>query len=291
MASTGLFFLSIPPNHPSPSALLISHISRSYPAELLPTFHLDHRLFVDTSSLLPNADTSRRQYTSILTLSQSPGTTYVGTTPPPAKEKTKANTQTTPGEPDKAAAASSDTTAKTALITIQFTQTDPISQLIGTKLQPLWAFRQSLVVDNGTSLALQHGEWIVRIGDLKTPTSRSGQQSTTSSNLRGMLVEVSFVGSSVIGPEHTNSTADADSSIQMNSAVGHDDETLIRGLLDSLLEGTGIQMVNSRALFRRTGAHSETGSKRDMNGNAKSETIPVDRDLARLYMDMLRTTR
>ncbi|KAL2441136.1 hypothetical protein ABEF95_012482 [Exophiala dermatitidis] len=290
MASTGLFFLSIPPNQSSLASVLISHISRSYPAELLPTFHLDHRLFVDTSSLLPNAETSQRQYTSILTLSQSPGTTYVGTTPPPSKEKTKANTQTTPGEPDKAAAASSDTT-KTALITIPSTQTDPISQLIGTKLQPLWAFRQSLIVDNGTSLALQHGEWIVRIGDLKTPTSRSGQQSTTSSNLRGMLVEVSFVDSSVIGPEHTNSTADGDSSIQMNRAVGHDDDTLIRGFLDSLLEGTGIQMVNSRALFRRTGARTEIGSKRDMNGNVKNETVPVDRDLARLYMDMLRTTR
>merc|ERR1712000_255927 len=68
------FILPLPPNRPSPSSTLISHISRSLPAEPLPPFSLDHRLFVDTSSLLPTADISQRRSTSILTLSHSPKT-------------------------------------------------------------------------------------------------------------------------------------------------------------------------------------------------------------------------
>ena len=56
MPLTGLFAISISPGESSPSAALVSHISRSYPAASLPTFHLDNRLFVDTSSLHPKSN-------------------------------------------------------------------------------------------------------------------------------------------------------------------------------------------------------------------------------------------
>ncbi|EXJ95457.1 hypothetical protein A1O1_00579 [Capronia coronata CBS 617.96] len=264
MPSTGLFFLPIAPNQPSPSALLVSHISRSFPAETLPTFHLDHRLFVDTSSLLPNSDTSLRRYTSILTLCHSPGTTYVGTTPP--KEK-----------PPAAASDPPATSPTSTLITIPSAHADPFTQLIGTKLQSHWAHRQSLVVDNGTALALQHEEWIVRIGDVRTPTGRSGQQ--TASNLRGMIVEVSFNDTTSVRPGRKDS---ADQQDTQHSGVGKDDETLIRGFLDSLFDGTGVQMASSRALFRNT---------RSTNPEDKDRSGVADWDLASLYMDMLRTPR
>ncbi|EXJ89511.1 hypothetical protein A1O3_02578 [Capronia epimyces CBS 606.96] len=257
MPSTGLFFLPIAPNQASPSATLVAHISRSFPAQALPTFHLDHRLFVDTPSLLPNSDASLRRFTSILTLSHTPGTTYVGTTSP--KDRATATEQP----------------VASTLVTIPSTHADPFTQLIGTKIQPHWAHRQSLVVDNGTALALQPQEWAVRIGDVKIPTGRSGQQTT--SNLRGMLVEVSLNNASA-QHERLDSTTEEETELE---AISKDEETLIRAFLDSLIDGTGVQMTNSRALFRNTRIPSEDN---DTNG-------VVDWGLAKLYMDMLRTPR
>src|SRR5947208_15448668 len=80
---SSLLFLPLPPNTPSPTPGLTTHISRKYltSATPLPPFHLDHRLLIDTSSLLPNhpVSTHPRRYTQFLTLSHLPGNTYVGT--------------------------------------------------------------------------------------------------------------------------------------------------------------------------------------------------------------------
>ncbi|KIW95945.1 uncharacterized protein Z519_03011 [Cladophialophora bantiana CBS 173.52] len=264
MALTGVFILPIAPGQSSPSSALISHISRSFPAEPLPPFHLDHRHFLDTSHLLPNSDISQRKSTSILTLSHTPSKTYVAISSP--KEESQAAEHL---------ASPSLTT-----ITIPSSSADPFTQLIGTKLQPQWAHRQSLVIDNGTALSLDNGEWTIRIGDLKTP-SRPNQ---AGSNLRGMVVEVSFIGSP---PEtaHNQSPDDAPKGVD-GKAVSEEDETLLRGLLDSVTDGRGVPSIHSlettRSLIRRTKAHAIDNDTKDAS---------PDWDLAHLYLDVLRGSR
>jgi len=244
MSPTGLFLVPIPSNQQSPATTLISHISRSFPAELLPTFSLDHRLFVDTSSLLPNADISQRKFTSILTLSHTPLSTFIGTFLP--KDKSEPTEQASPA----------------TLITIPSSAADTFTQLIGAKLQPQWSHRQSLVVENGTALSLQNGGWIVRIGDLKTP-SRANQPST----LRAMALEVTYDASHPAA--------------QGVDIVSAEHEILIRSFCYSLTEAVGISLGNSRHLYRNTLQLAQSGQTADT----------VDWDLSKLYMDMLRGNR
>ncbi|KIX06023.1 uncharacterized protein Z518_03997 [Rhinocladiella mackenziei CBS 650.93] len=257
MPSTGLFLFPVGPNQLSPSSVIISHISRSFPAEPLPPFYLDHRLFVDTSSLLPNSDTSLRRFTSILTLSHTPLKTYVGITP--SKEK---------GQPLE------QQPLPSTLITVPSTFADSFTQLIGTKLQPHWAHRQSLVVENGTALSFRNGEWTVRIGDLKTPI----RPNQTVSNVRGMLIEVSYTPG-------TLETRREDSVKQENTnifvSVDKENATIIRAFLEALTVGTGVSLENSRVLFRRTNSHDKE----------KGGSGAVDGALATLYMEMLRGGR
>ena len=258
MPLTGLFFLPVPPNQSSPSPTIISHVSRSFPAEPLPAFYLDHRLFADTSSLLPNADTSLRRHTSILTLSHTPAKTYVGTSHPKDKSQHVSQPIRSP-----------------SLITIPSSSADSFTQLIGTKLQPQWAHRQSLVVENGTALSLENGDWIIRIGDLKTP-SRPGQGV---SNLRGMLIEVTSKNAYL---ESERTKSDKENVIENgNVPVNKDDETLIRGFLNTLTDGTGVQMDNIRAIFRSTTSIEK----------ADGTSSALNWGLATLYMDMLRGSR
>jgi len=88
-----------------------------------------------------------------------------------------------------------------------------------------------------------------------------------------MLLEISYNAES----ETTNETNGASTS----ASVSKEDETLVRGVVDALTEGTGISMANSRVFFRRT--------QREENGKVAPGT--VDWELARLYMDMLRGSR
>lgn len=247
-----LFFLPIHPNQSSPSTNLITHISRSFPARPLPTFFLDHRLFIDTSSLLPNADISLRKFTSILTLSHTPTKTYVATSAP--KDIKKDN----------------DVPITPTTITIPSSALETFTQLVGTKLQPQWAHRQSLILENGTSLSLGNDEWTVRFGDLKIP-SRPNQAGST---IRALVFEISY---------NDDSDEDAPGG---DILVHKDDEGMIRSFLESLLESTGVRIdgsTNSRALFRKTGTGIRAG--------AKSPPTAADFSLATLYMDMLRGSR
>ena len=210
-------------------------------------------MFVDTSSLLPNADTSLRNFTSILTLSHTPASTYIGTSPPKDKDKTK----------DK------DTPITPTLITIPSSAVDSFTQLVGTKLQPQWAHRQALLVENGTSLALDGSEWTVRIGDLKIP-ARPNQAGNT---VRALLLELSH---------HVDPANDSNKP----NTLDKDDESMIRGFLDSLLDGTGVQLdntTNTRAMFRRT--------KSPVQHDDSDKGPAADFALATLYMDMLRGSR
>ncbi|KEF60090.1 uncharacterized protein A1O9_04940, partial [Exophiala aquamarina CBS 119918] len=246
-----LFFLPILPHQSSPSTSLITHISRSFPAQPLPAFFLDHRLFIDTSSLLPNADISLRKFTSILTLSHTPTRTYVATSAPKDSKKDN-HALITP-----------------TMITIPSSALETFTQLVGTKLQPQWAHRQSLTLENGTSLSLSNGEWTVRLGDLKIP-SRPNQAGST---IRALVFEISY-----------NADSDEDSS-GSDTEVHKDDEGMIRSFLESLLDGTAVRIdnsTNSRDLFRKTGMR--------VQDSTKSPSV-ADFSLATLYMDMLRGSR
>ena len=256
--SSRLFFQPILANQTSPSSIIISHISRSSPAQPLPTFFLDHRLFVDTSSLLPNADSSLRRFTAILTLSHAPTTTYLGTSPP--KEQQKAT--------DKEKEQQHQQLPTPTIITIPSSATESFTQLIRTKLQPQWAHRQSLIVENGTALALSSDEWTIRIGDIKIPS----RQNQGPPNIRGMLIELS----------HTKS-AEGKSSPESGPSVTKEEEAVLREYLNSLIQGTGVQLENSHAMFRRTRIPSSSDA-------IKTPAEP-DFALASLYMDMLRGSR
>ncbi|KIV90201.1 hypothetical protein PV10_07532 [Exophiala mesophila] len=263
MSITGLFFLPVLANQPSPSSSLISHISRSQTAQPLPAFFLDHRLFVDTSSLLPNADPSLRRFTSILALSHTSAIAYLGTSPPRDASK----------PPAAAAAADKEQQSQTStptIITIPSSATESFTQLVGTKLQPQWAHRQSLVVENGTSLSMNKGEWIVRIGDVKIPS----RQNQAGPNLRGTLIEVSR-------------GVDASTELKEGSLLTQEDELLIREFLASLIQETGVKLEQSRAMFRRIA----TGTGAGVGADVVRPLDQPDFALAALYMDMLRGSR
>ena len=262
MPLTGLFALNIAPGQPSPSAAIISHISRSFPAEPLPTFHLDHRLFVDTSGLLPNSSASVRRSISILTLSHTNATTYV--TAISAKSKSQ----------------DSESPAQTSFpITIPSSSADTFTQVLGTKLQPLWTIRQSLMVENGVAFSLNDGEWIVRIGDLKIPP----RPNQAGSNLRGMLVEVSHIKDD--GEEQIQGSDDDPKDTKI-SVVTKEDENLLRGFLDSVTDGSGSPSLTSpettRSLIRRT---------KFLEKDKGAASASPDVELASLYLDILRGPR
>ncbi|KAJ9607200.1 hypothetical protein H2200_008272 [Cladophialophora chaetospira] len=262
MPLTGLFLLPIAPGQSSPSPTLISHISRSFPAEPLPNFNLDHRLFVDTSSLHPAYDASLRKSTSLMTLSHTPLTTYVSTTSPKGRSQ--------------ASGISSQTSTH---ITIPSSAADSFTQLIGTKLQPLWTHRQSLVIENGTALSLKDGEWTLRIGDLKNPP----RPNQAGPNLRGMLVEVSHMDDD--DDKIIQASKDGRDEANTNS-VDKDDEALLRGFLESVTDGSGVSAIinpeTSRSLIRRTSPQEK---------DRGAPTSSPDFKLAVLYLDILRGPR
>jgi hypothetical protein len=178
-------------------------------------------------------------------------TTYIGTSPPKHKQ-------------EESSQQSVNHAVTPTLITIPSSSIDTFTQLIGTKLQPQWAHRQTLVVENGSALALQDGEWHIRVGDVKVPSS-PGQGAAA---LRGMLVELSY---------NVESQED-----QKDGAVSDDDQTMIRGFLTSMTEATGLSMDSIRAMFRPT---SHTVENDSQGGSAS------DFRLATLYMDMLRGSK
>ena len=152
---------------------------------------------------------------------------------------------------------------------------------MGIKLQPQWAHRQSLIIENGTSLSLQNGEWIIRIGDLKIPP----RPNQTASNVRAMLMEVSCT-------ELANGSGNQDFDVAQKDvdtdAVAKGDETLIRGFLDSVTEGSGVPSIanpeTSRSLIRRTKVHEK-------DKDTTPASTAADFELAILFLDILRGPR
>lgn len=216
-----LCLIPLNPSAVSPSAKLVAHLSRRYPAEEHHAYHLEHRLFSDTSSQLPGSDVKLRSFTHVLTLSHNPQSTFVCTT--------KA------GNP-----------ADTSLITIPVTSTDAFTTLIVSKFQPLWYLRQAVVVENGISVSVRDDEWKVCIGDVKIAPKSPG-----AGTLRGLIIELCHT---VDEPEGSTSQDTAEEDQAMFQDVL---DELFKGTGESFNDAKIIITRTSN----RVGATDEVGTK------------------------------
>jgi len=148
------------PGNVAISAKLIAHLSRHYPTQEHHPFHLEHRLFSDTSSQLPGSDVKQRCYTHVLNLSHHPHHAFVSST--------------------KAGNANESST-----ITIPASSAEPFAGLISTKLQPAWYPRQMLSLEKGVCVSIDEKSLIVCVGD-----ARASARSQGAGALRGTIVEL-----------------------------------------------------------------------------------------------------
>jgi hypothetical protein len=148
------------PGNVAISAKLIAHLSRHYPTQEHHPFHLEHRLFSDTSSQLPGSDVKQRCYTHILNLSHHPHHAFVSST--------------------KAGNADESST-----VTIPASSAESFAGLISTKLQPAWYPRQMLSLEKGVCVSIDEKSLIVCVGD-----ARASARSQGAGALRGTVVEI-----------------------------------------------------------------------------------------------------
>jgi TATA-binding related factor (TRF) of subunit 20 of Mediator complex len=188
MPSTALIFLPAPIGNPStlvtgtnaasPAATLITHISRTYSLKSLGGYLLDHRLLVDTSSLLPGHKAPSK-YTHFLTLpAHFPGKTFIGTSASNSAAHSNGTSNGTAAEPKGSA-------GEFTLVTIP-SHTDTLFPLLMQRMSPLWVPRQAHRLEGGASFEV--ADFKVRIGELRISGGR-GQ-----GGVRGCLCEIEFLG-------------------------------------------------------------------------------------------------
>ena len=185
-----------------------------------------------------------------LTLSHLAGKTYVGTRA--SHEKTVTN----------AAAAESDGPAMTIISIPTGQAVEELFWTITQKMQPLWAFRSGLRVENGIGLDLADSSWRVRIGELKISAGQ-GQ-----GRVRGTAIEVE---SCTMGDD------DEDHGVgEQQQRDWEAQEAVLRSFWDSLIDGCGIGMEGLRSVVRVP--ITESSDKGDFL-------------LVRQYMELLRFVR
>lgn len=246
MPLTGLFLLPIAPTSPSPTPSLLTYLTLQLPAQPLHSpplpFTLAHHLFASTSSLLPGA-AATRQYTSVLTLSHTPTLTYVGTTNPN-------------GVPSH--------------IAIPTASAESFLQILHAKLQPLWAPRQTMLVVDGTALAVEFplGTLHVRIGDLRLSQRQNAQGGT----LRGVLLEITV--------PHMEGSAGEKATEQ--------DESVLRSLLRTVVTNShaDVKTDDAKLLARYTEQAPSAEQEANVDGRKTKQSQWA---LAELYMEMLRS--
>lgn len=148
------------PGNASIAGKLVEHLSLRFPDREQREFHLEYRLFSDTSSQLPGTDASQRRFTYVLASSHDPGNGYLRVTKP--------------GAPDEGQS-----------ITIAAESIESFTTLTLTKLQPLWYHRQHLVIEDGISVSIKDNEWIISIGDVKV-----APKSPNAGQVRGTVIEL-----------------------------------------------------------------------------------------------------
>jgi hypothetical protein len=142
------------------------------------------------------------------------------------------------------------------------------------KMEPLWAFRASLRVENGAAFSLLDGEWRLRLGDAKV-TGGQGH-----GRIRGMVVEVEF--GDVAKDEVSNRVEEEERDSAPGGGGDDDDvdwdgrEKLLRNFWDGLVRESGVSMERLQVVVK-------------VPGVAKGEK--VDLTLVRQYMELLRFAR
>jgi len=221
-------------------------------ASPLQPYFLEHRLLVDTSSLLPShsLQTHPRRYTQFLALSHLAGKTFVGTSSSAGAVEKKE----TKKEKKQAGAPAPDNTAPMSIVSLPSgASAEEFFVTVTRKMEPLWAFRSGIKVEGGAGFQLRDGEWRVRIGDAKVSIGQ-GQ-----GRVRGVIVELESAGD---GDE-----ADLDWAAR---------EKTLRSLWDALVRGSGVNMDGLRVVVKVPGV--EEGEGRDMV-------------LVRQYMELLKFAR
>ncbi|ETN39640.1 uncharacterized protein HMPREF1541_05866 [Cyphellophora europaea CBS 101466] len=254
MTLIALFLIPVLPSIPSPAPALLTHLTLHLPSRPLTTapspFTLTHHLFASTSSLLPSL-ASTRQYTSLLTLSHTPQHTYVGTT------SNNENVQQ---------------------LVISTSSAEGFLHLLHTKLQPLWSPRQTLLVTDGTALAVNVsiGTLYVRVGDLKL-AQRQGQNPGAGNALRGVLLQITW-------PEVEGMAGE-------KASAEH--EGAVRGLVEAMLAGAGwsgkMDEVRGVAGYGEAEELQESGDGEKGRESQKRQGAGGRMATAALYMEMLRS--
>jgi hypothetical protein len=130
---------------------------------------------------------------------------------------------------------------ETTSITIPTAEAASFMEMLAGKMAPLWTLRGTERVENGTSVSLRDGEWMLRIGDLRQSTTKAG---VTSSTLRGVLCEVTWT-------ENEGKVGDP---------VEKDEQEMLAAFLGRLLEGTGANLETARHLSAYTPSANEMGT-------------------------------
>lgn len=103
--------------------------------------------------------------------------------------------------------------------------------MVTTKMQPLWAARSELRIDNGTSVELTSGEVAaVRVGELRVTVGQGAGK------IRGVVVELRM-------------RDDEDEEDEVDVAVR---EAVLRAALDATFRGSGVNVSNAKLLSRIT---------------------------------------
>jgi hypothetical protein len=146
----------------------------------------------------------------------------------------------------------------------------PAEDLLWTttrKMEPLWALRASLRVENGAAFSLLDGEWRLRLGDARI-TGGQGH-----GRVRGMVAEVQFCN---VAEDDVPNRAGEEMDNGPDVVDWEGREKLMRSFWDSLVHESGVNMERLQVVVKvpRVG---------------KAEK--VDLTLVRQYMELLRFAR
>jgi hypothetical protein len=146
----------------------------------------------------------------------------------------------------------------------------PAEELFWTitrKMEPLWAIRSSLRVENGAAFSLLGGDWRLRLGDARI-TAGQGQ-----GRVRGMVAEVEFcdVAEDAVSNGPTDGAENAEYVVDWEGW-----EKMLRSFWDGLVRETGVSMDRLQVVVK-------------VPGVAKGEKDELT--LIRQYMELLRFAR
>ncbi|KAL8809417.1 MAG: hypothetical protein Q9223_002946 [Gallowayella weberi] len=174
MSIAVLYFLPTTSTDTSPLADLVNRLTSRYNPSILPRWSLRQRLFRSTPGPSPNDESviaAPARYLQILSLADHSNDSHIGITPVVAAPAINGTTTADP--------------VPTVISIPAGPSTDEFSQLLVSRLGPLWQQRQVLAVIDG--LAFEIGDFRVRAGELRQGIG--GAQL-----VRGVVVEVSYTG-------------------------------------------------------------------------------------------------